>query len=271
MNALTERTVQVRGLNFHAASAGAGVPVLCISGLGYSAWCWDELSDALAADFRVITFDNRGTGRSDKPEGPYSIEMLADDAAAVLEAFGIERAHVVGHSMGGYITQALALRHPQRVRSVTLVGTSPGGAGTEPFPAETAQAWQAASGLPPAKYARRTMPLSFAPGWAEANAALFETYLQRRLQYPTPPANWLAQYQACVTHAADGLPSERIAVPALVIHGEQDRVIPFANGRLLAQRVPGARWLPMAGVGHVPYLERRAEFTAALRDFLQRH
>lgn len=254
---------------FWVESVGQGTPVLCISGLGYSAWCWDELRDTLSATHRVITFDNRGTGRSNKPAGLYSIPMLADDAAAVLDALSIPKANVIGHSMGGYITQTLALRHPAKVRSLTLIGTSPGGAGTEPFPPETAQAWQAAAGLPPTDYARRTMPFSFAPGWSDAHAQLFEQYLQRRLRHPTPSECWLAQYQACVEYAAAGVAVENISAPALVIHGDQDRVVPFANGRLLAQRLSGARWLPMPGVGHVPYLESRAECTRAIFDFLE--
>ena len=264
----TAGSLEIGGLPLWVESRGEGTPVLCISGLGYSAWCWDELRDALSVGHRVITFDNRGTGRSAKPVGPYSIAMLADDTAGVLRALGIAQAHVVGHSMGGYITQTLALRHASLVRSVCLVGTSPGGPQAQPFPAETAAAWQAAAGLPPEQYARRTMPLSFAPGWTDTHPVEFEQYLQRRLQYPTPPGCWLAQYQACAAYAAEGVEVQRIAVPALVVHGDQDRVVPFANGRLIAQRLPGARWLPMAGVGHVPYLEQRQAFTAALQDFL---
>lgn len=254
--------------NLWAEVEGEGDAVLCISGLGYSKWCWDELRDALATQYRVVTFDNRGTGRSDKPAGPYSISMLADDAARVLDALHVERAHVIGHSMGGYITQNLALRHPARVRSVTLAGTSPGGPATEPFPEETARAWREAAHLPPLDYARKTMPISFAPGWAEAHPQQLESYLQRRLQFPTPAVCWQAQYAACTGHAQNGERVENIKVPALVIHGEQDRVVPFANGRQLAQRIAGSQWLPMPGVGHVPYLERREEFTAVVRAHL---
>jgi pimeloyl-ACP methyl ester carboxylesterase len=249
-------------------SAGRGEPVLLISGLGYSAWCWDELRDALAAGFRVVTFDNRGTGRSSKPPGPCSIPMLADDAASVLDTFGIARAHVIGHSMGGYIAQTLALNHPGKVRSLVLIGTSPGGPRTLPVPEETQTAWKGAAGLSPQDYARRTMPISFAPGWTDAHPATFERYLARRIEHPTPPECWLAQFQACADYVVDGVPVEQLRVPALVIHGDADRVVPFENGRQLGQRLPGARWHAVAGAGHIPYLEDPPGLASLIGRFL---
>ena len=249
-------------------SQGEGRAVLCLSGLGYSSWCWFELAPQLARSRRVITFDNRGTGRSDKPAGPYSIAMLADDAARALDECGIEQADVIGHSMGGYIAQTLALAHPQRVRTLTLVGTSPGGLDTLPLPEATRIAWESAAGLPPEQSARMNMPLSFAPGWVEAHPARFEDLFARRIAHPTPPACWKAQYDACVDYYMQGLPVERITQPTLVIHGTQDRVIPYANGEILAGRIPRARLAPMEGVGHLPYLEEPQLFMKALAPHL---
>lgn len=248
--------------------AGDGAPVLCISGLGYASWCWADLSDALQTDYRVIRFDNRGTGRSDKPAGPYSMALMADDAARVLDHCGIGQAHVIGHSMGGYIAQTLALRHAPRVRSLILVGTSPGGPQTLPVPQETQAAWQSAAQLSPAEYARTTMPRSFAPGWTERNPLRFEEILAQRLQFPTPAANWRAQFEACIEYVERGVPVENIRVPALVIHGQDDRVVPHANGEVLARRLPGARFASLPGIGHLPYLEDAPGFTRLVREFL---
>ena len=89
----------------------------------------------------MLSFDNRGTGLSAKPPGPYSIEELADDAAAVLDTRGLEQADVYGHSMGGFIALTLALQRPDLVRSLVLVGTGPGGPGHEPLPPETLETW----------------------------------------------------------------------------------------------------------------------------------
>src|SRR5438552_8556609 len=102
-------------------------PVLFLSGLGYASWCWEEVMQALQPGYRCLALDNRGTGRSDKPEGPYTISMMADDAALALRSLGVSSrwpAHVVGNSMGGYIALTLAARYPALVRSLALVGTS---------------------------------------------------------------------------------------------------------------------------------------------------
>ena len=249
--------------------AGGGPPVLLIAGLGYASWCWHELRERLGGELALTAFDNRGAGRSDKPAGPYAIAQLADDAAAVIDALGHPAVAVLGHSMGGYIALTLALRHPGKVRSLVLVGTSPGGPRTQPTPAETLATWQLAGTLTPQQYARASMPKSFAPGWTDAHPAEFEDILARRLQFPTPAASWLAQYQACVEYVARGAEVERITAPALVVHGEQDQVVVHANGRLLAERLPNARFASLPAAGHLPFLEDPPGFAALVRGHLR--
>lgn len=268
---ITKERAQFGDISLHVEQAGQGEPLLLISGLGYSSWCWQELREALAPQFRVITFDNRGTGRSDKPAGPYSIAMLADDAAQVLDHCGIARAQVMGHSMGGYVALTLALRHPEKVRSLTLISTSPGGSETEPVPVATQTAWQEAAALPPAQYARASMPHSFSQGWPEKNPERFERILKQRLEFPTPMDCWLAQYQACVGYVMQGVDVSRIQVPALVIHGTDDRVVPYHNGQLLVSRLPESRFISLPGSGHLPYLEDPLGFAGLIREHLESH
>ncbi|HUR40449.1 MAG TPA: alpha/beta hydrolase [Verrucomicrobiae bacterium] len=253
------------------AAAGSAPPLLMITGLGYATWCWQELRALLRADAALTLFDNRGSGRSDKPAGPYTIPMLADDAAAVMDQAGLESAHVLGHSMGGYIAQTLALRHPRRVRSLILVGTSPGGPETHPVPAATQEVWKLAGTMPPAQYARQSMPHSFAPGWTAKHPVEFDAILERRLAFPTPTASWLAQYQACVDYVTHGLDVTAIRVPATVIHGEQDQVVPHHNGKLLSQRLPGARFVSLPDVGHLPMLEVAPRLATLVREHLAAH
>lgn len=249
--------------------AGSGPPVLLIAGLGYASWCWQELRERLGGELALTAFDNRGAGRSGKPAGPYTIAQLADDAAAVLDALGHAQAAVLGHSMGGYIALTLALRHPRKVRSLVLVGTSPGGPATQPTPAETLATWQLAGTLTPQQYARTSMPKSFAPGWTEAHPAAFEDLLARRLRFPTPAASWLAQYQACAAYVAQGVPVEQVEARALVIHGEQDQVVVHANGKMLAERLPNARFVSLPATGHLPFLEDPAGFADLVREPLR--
>src|SRR5262249_39708267 len=116
------------GVRIHYEQLGAGEPVLLIMGLGSNAYGWYRTIPWLASDYQVIAFDNRGTGRSDVPAGAYAITQMAADAAAVLDAARIQRAHVVGASLGGMIAQQLALAQPQRLRTLVLICTTPGGA-----------------------------------------------------------------------------------------------------------------------------------------------
>ncbi len=130
--------IQVGEVKLNYDVAGKGEPLLLIMGLGASSAQWDpELVTELARTFRVITFDNRGTGQSDKPDAPYSIEMFADDAAGVLDQLDIRRAHIFGVSMGGMIAQEFALRHPNRTATLTLGCTTAGGTHGVPPPPES--------------------------------------------------------------------------------------------------------------------------------------
>ncbi|HST26593.1 MAG TPA: alpha/beta fold hydrolase [Gaiellaceae bacterium] len=248
-------------------SAGR-VPLLLIQGLGYSMWAWRYQLDAF--DRRTIAFDNRGAGRSSKEPGPFSMEQFADDAVAVLDALGVEAAHVLGLSMGTFVAQSLALRAPERVRSLVLVGGSPGGPEHAPVPAETLDAWAANAHLPPVEFVRRTMHFSYSPGWSEANPELFEELMVARLEHPTPPECWRAQFEATIPFLRAGAAAEEIAVPVLVVHGELDRVVPVSNGRLLARRIPGAELVVLPGCGHVVPLERPDELNRLVSDFLDR-
>jgi 3-oxoadipate enol-lactonase len=247
---------------------GDGPPLLLIQGLGYAIWAWQRQLPVFAGARRVIAFDNRGAGRSPKPPAPYSVEQMADDAAGVLELHAGEPAHVLGFSMGGYIALTLALQRPELVRSLVLAATSAGGPSATPIPDETRQAWLAAAGLPPHEYARRTMHLSFAPGWADAHPDEYERLLAARLEYPTPPEAWAAQYDAAQRFMDTGVPVEEIQAPALVLHGDADRIVPVENGRILAARLSNARLVEMPGRGHLALLEDPDAFNHIVNGFL---
>ena len=261
--------VQAGPVSLYVEEQGAGEPLLLIQGLGYATWAWRYQTPELAKRFRVIAFDNRGTGRSEKPPGPYSIEEMADDAAAVLDSRGAGAAHVLRMSMGGYIAQLLALRQPGLVRSLVLLVTGPGGPGTLPVPEATREVWIASASLPPPEFARATMPLSFRPGWADAHPEQFEQLLAARLEFPTPGECWAAQYGACERFYADGPPVERISVPTLVVHGTADRIVPYENGVALAGRIPGARLVTFEGAGHLAALEEPERLNREVAEFLE--
>jgi len=261
----------VDGGSLHVEEVGAGdVPVLLIQGLGHSHAGWRFQLEAFGAKRRTIAFDNRGTGRSSKEPGPYSMEQFADDAVAVLDALGVESAHVVGLSMGGFVAQLVGLRAPERVVSLVLVGTSPGGDEHVPVPPATLDEWTSNAHLAPEEFARRTMHLSYSEGWVEAHPELVEELIAARVEHPTPPECWRAQFAATGPFLVAGVPVEEISAPVLVVHDAADRVVPFVNGLLLARRIPGAELAVVPGCGHAVPLEVPGEFNSLVEAFFER-
>ena len=222
--------------------AGAGDPVLLIMGFSYPAEMWHRVWPAMTDEFRVIRFDNRGIGQSDAPKGPYSIADMADDAVAVLDAAGVQRAHVYGASMGGGIAQEVALRHPERVASLVLGCTA---------------APDRPTGAPP-KLARilRVIPpklllrLRSIRGYgSEMPKEAMEADRKVLLSTRITSRGLIGQaYAIAAYHSKDRL--AQITVPTLVLHGDQDKTVPLALGEALAAGIPGARLEVIAGAGH---------------------
>jgi pimeloyl-ACP methyl ester carboxylesterase len=243
---------------------GDGDPLLLLEGLGQSMWAWREQVPVFARHYRTIAFDTRGTGRSHVPGEPYGIDELARDAADVLDG---RQARIVGLSMGGYVALTLALAQPGLVRSLVLVGTGAGGPDRVPRPKDVRDAYAAAIGLPFAEYGRRTMPLTFSPGWTERNPERFEEILAARREHPTPHVTLDAHVQACYGFYDRGCKVERIDVPTLVVHGDADVIVPVENGRMLASRLPNARYVELPGRGHNVQLEDPAKINRLVLEF----
>jgi len=215
----------------------------------------------------VLALDNRGTGRSGKPPGPYSIYQMAEDAWSVLTQRGAVPAHIVGASMGGYIAMTLAKYHPEAVRSLVLIATTIGGPGSRAVPDETLRVWQSAAHLDAAGFARETMPLSFAPGWVDEHPAEYEELLADRLSAPTHIDAWLAQFVACTGFLREGLQSP-VRHPTVIVHGTADRVVPYENAAHLARSASQASLVTLEGAGHLCWIERAAEVNDIILAFV---
>lgn len=243
---------------------GDGEPLLLVHGLGYTRQAWGPAADELARDYRVIRYDNRGIGDSDAPGGPYTTTAMAGDAAQVLDEAEVERAHVIGTSLGGMIAQELALAHPGRVDRLVLACTTPGGAGAFPIPQPTLDLVARMPTLPVEEAMRLGVINALAP---DAPESLVDEIYSYRLAHPLNPAGWQAQAAAALTHAVDGRLGE-IRAPTLIAHGTADNVVDVRNAQLLADAIPDARVELFAGGGHLFFWEQPDRFVATVREFL---
>ena len=242
---------------------GDGPPVLLVHGLGYARWGWEPVVDGLAEDFRVCMFDNRGVGDSDSPDGPYSARVMAEDAVAVLDAAGLERAHVLGTSLGGMVAQEIALGWPDRVERLVLVCTTTGLQGF-PMPEQTVRLFAAAATMPMEEALRSFVENALAEN---PDPELVEHIYQHRLANPFGIAGWRAQAAAGMTFdSLDRL--GQIVAPTLVMHGTEDAVVDVRNSELLAQRIPDARLEIFEGGGHLFMWEQPDRFVRAVTEFL---
>ncbi|MEX2245489.1 MAG: alpha/beta fold hydrolase [Dehalococcoidia bacterium] len=259
--------ISTNGAEIYYETHGSGEPVLLHPGFGSNANVYWANIAALAERFHVIVLDPRGSGRSSAPEGPYTMSMLAADAAAVLDANGVEAAHVFGTSFGGMVAQHLALEHPGRVRRMVLGCTTPGGTHhVTPAPETVARFIAAGSIEDPAEATRSTMTIHYSDAYAAAHAdeIVGRALAQRDLR--PGPVGRAGQSAAAQNHDTyDRLP--RIAAPTLVAHGEEDPLLPVANARTLAERIPGARLLLYPGARHVFFVECAAALNAEMTSF----
>ena len=248
-------------------SADGAQSVVLIEGLGYGRWMWRWQADALTDDYHVVLPDNRGTGDSDAPEGPYTIEQMAADLEAVLADAGVETVHVVGASMGGMIAQQYALSY-DRAASLSLFCTSPGGDDAVATPDETlARMFSVPEDADEREAIRYKMAPALSDGFAEANPELIERIVDWRLASDAPPAAREAQGAAVEAFdVSDDLAA--LDVPTLVLHGTGDHVLPVENGELLTELLPDPETTFYEGGSHLFFMEESERVSERLRGFL---
>ena len=236
-----------RGVKIYWEEQGSGDPILRIMGLSFTLDMWHRTVPLIARTHRAIVFDNRGVGRSDVPRRPYSIRAMAEDARAVLDAAGVERAHVIGASMGGMIAQELALRHPSRLRSLILACTYCGGLRAK-FP--EARRFRHQARWPGQNAQERILafnPLLYDEG--TPSERIEEDNAIRVRWHPTA-RGYLNQLWAILRWSSyRRLP--RLSVPTLIVHGESDLILPPENAKILARRIPHARTRMIPNAGHI--------------------
>jgi 3-oxoadipate enol-lactonase len=253
-----------RGAKLYWEEHGSGPPVLLIMGLSFTHEMWYRVLPHIQRECRAIVFDNRGTGRSDVPRGPYLMRQMAGDACAVLDAAGVREAHVIGASMGGMIAQEMALRHPDRVLSLVLACTSYSG-----LFAKWPDLRCVPYGLPWSKGSReererRLRRLIYA---SETPRERIEEDLRVRCGCRWSTRGFLNQFAGILLWNSYAR-LQGIRVPTLVIHGEQDKLVPPWNGRVLGRRIPGARYCEVPQAGHILMTDQPEYCREAIAGFL---
>jgi pimeloyl-ACP methyl ester carboxylesterase len=253
------------GVELYWERSGRGEPLLLIQGMSGTRMSWgDPFLSRLEADFDCVVFDNRGIGDSADAAGPFTTADLAADAVVVMDAAGLETAHVLGISMGAMTAQQVALAAPERLRTLTLGCTYCGGDGSSlADPADATALLEAFASGDLDRALRAGYEINLSPDFraAESNYADFHTMATA---LPASQATVQLQLQAVVGHDAQARLAE-ITAPTLVIHGTADKMIPFANGELIASLIPGARLELLEGVGHMFWWEEPQRSAELLR------
>jgi pimeloyl-ACP methyl ester carboxylesterase len=243
---------------------GEGEPVLLIMGLGYSSEMWHRTTPVLSRHYRTILLDNRGVGRSDCPKGPYWISEMARDAAAVLTDAGLDKAHVFGASMGGMIAQEFALAYPDRVISLILGCTAAGGPQAVAAAPEVMAALNA-RGLMTAEEGIQAM-VPYIYDESTPRDRIEEDLAIRRRTFPKPES-YFAQISGIMAFEAySRLP--QLTASTLVIHGENDRLVPAANGALIAKRIPRAQFVLIKNASHIFITDQERQSHETILTFL---
>jgi pimeloyl-ACP methyl ester carboxylesterase len=250
--------------------AGAGDPLVLVMGFGGDHLAWGLQLPALAARYRVVAFDNRGVGQSDAPDLSYTTALMADDTVGLMDALGIERAHVCGVSMGGMIAQEIALRHPARVRTLQLHATL---GRSDAYMRGLVDAWRPVRRAVSREEWLRTMALwLFAPCTFAERPEFVELIVQNALTNPHPQSlvGFVRQGDAVRAHdALDRLGD--IRCPTLISVAEHDILVPPRFSQEIARRMPSAEFKTLADAAHGYFWERPDAFNAMVLDFLARH
>ncbi len=259
-------TVKVNDINMYYEIHGEGFPLVMIMGLSCDVnWWTPEIIDAMKQNFKTIIFDNRGVGRTDKPEVNYSIKMFADDTVGLMNVLNIEKAHVLGLSMGGFIAQEIALSYPERVEKLVLCGTHCGGAKAL-APSNEAMSFLLNPPEKPTEFVESFIPLLFTNDFIESNPDFIESYKQRMLIIPFNLNLYRRQLQAMSFNAARRL--KNINIPTLILHGERDILLPSGNAEILAKGIPNVRKVILDKTAHFLFQPDNEKVTNLISEFL---
>jgi pimeloyl-ACP methyl ester carboxylesterase len=258
---------RVNDIDIYFEIHGSGPPLVLIMGLRRNAEWWYRQISELSKHFTIIAFDNRGAGRSDKPEIEYSIRLFADDTAELMNFLEMPKAHILGISMGGYIAQELAINHPDKVNGLILGCTSSGGRRAVIMSEERMEKFTANKGLTPEQILRKDMDLYFSNRFIREHPEWIAEFVNISLLYYQPADAFFRQLNACLNHDTVDRVSQ-ISSPTLIMTGDDDHLVPSENSLILKELMPEADLELLAGCRHCFFMEESEKFNRSVVRFL---
>jgi len=258
--------IKVNDINMYYEIHGEGFPLVMILGLSCDVnWWTSEVIEAIAKNFKTIVFDNRGVGRTDKPEMDYSIKMFADDTIGLMDALKIQKAHILGFSMGGFIAQEITLNYPERVENLVLCSTHCGGAKSL-APSNEVMNFLINPPDDVIELNNGFIPLLFTKIFIENNPEFIESYKQQMLKIPIQLSSYRRQLKAMSFNPGRRL--KEIKTPTLILHGKEDILLPPGNAEVLAKNISGSKMIMLDNAAHFFFQPDPKSVVNEITDFL---
>lgn len=259
--------IHVNGVNLYYEQEGKGHPLVLISGYTTDLSIWALIRQELANHFSIFMFDNRGSGRSDCPDSPYTIDTMAEDTRALIESLNLHKPYILGHSLGGAIAQTLAFKHHEVISKLILSNTL--------IRFYTAPAFalryflkMRVQGMPCINMLEGALPWLFSDNFLKNEQQVSEFMkLAEEYPYSQTVTGQKGQLEA-ILHFDSGTWFKKIALPTLVMAGNEDIMSP-ADSKRLAEGIPGARLVTFSDQAHMPHVEKPKEFINAILQFLK--
>ena len=259
---------KVQDIELYYEIHGKGYPIVLIRGLGSNADHWYRQVPVLSSTYKVITFDNRGIGRSDTPDGPYTIPMMAEDTLGLMDTLGISKAHILALSMGGMIAQEIALKYPEKVNGLVLACTHCGGDHAVSASEEIVRIFAEFIFTGSQEAAQKAVKCLFAEHTMREAPEVVQQYQEVSGKFPPATEVLVRQLEAVRDHNTwEDLPN--IKTPTFILTGDEDVLVPPENSRILAERIPGARLQVIEKGGHQFLVEQAGASNGAVLEFLK--
>jgi 3-oxoadipate enol-lactonase len=259
--------IKCRDLTMYYETHGSGTPIVFIAGFGADHTIWNSIVEAFKTQYQVILFDNRGAGQTDIPEGPYTIDEMADDVAALCKALNLHQAHFVGNSMGGFILQALAFHYPTLVKSA-VISHSTSHVNTAFHHYVAAQLELLKANAPLSSLIKASCAWAFSFQFL-SQPGMLNFLIQMGLDNPHPFTVKGYEGQFAALEQFDSRPwSNQIQTPSLILASDQDLIFSESSVKALTQQIPHVEYHCFINCGHLPHIEYPEQFSTRVQAFI---